>query len=58
MSLQNYYERQTQALLQQSPNAPKLEAHQAPDDWTRQVINNEMDRIRAENDRKWREQQK
>lgn len=58
MSYDDHLRRETQKLLIVSPNAPMLEPYQAPDDHTRQVVNAEIQRVREENDRRWREQNK
>ena len=51
MSLEDYLREQTRKQLERAPGTPKLEDHQA-DYWTRSVVNSEIDRVKAEQDKK------
>lgn len=52
----DYLRQQTQIQYQNYPHTQHVRVGEA-DAHTRQVINNELDRLRAEQERKWREQQ-
>lgn len=53
----DYLRQQTQIQYQNYPHTQHVRPGEA-DAHTRQVINNELDRLRAEQERKWREQQR
>lgn len=53
----DYLREQTRIQLQNYPHTQHIRAGEA-DAWTRQTVNNEMDRIRAEEERKRNEQRR
>lgn len=53
----DFLRKQTQIQHQNYPHTQHVRPGEA-DAHTRQVINNELDRLRAEQERKWREQQR
>ena len=54
MSLEDYLRRTTQEQLRNNPHTQHVQPHQA-DYWTRTTINNEMNRIRKEEDERRRQ---
>lgn len=53
MSQEDYLRRQTQQQLINHPNTQKLQSHEA-DYFTRTTVNNEIDRVRREEEEKRR----